>query len=115
MDIHFFQYFPASLLHHESPAQSITAISGLSWFNFFIATFVSLLLGNVFFYYAVHEIGPCRVGVYSYLEPVFTNILAVLLRGEHLTILQVTGLFLIFTGTWVCSLQALPQKAQSEA
>lgn len=98
----------------EFHEQSLTAISAWSWFNFFIATFVSLLLGNVLFYYAVHEIGPCRVGVYSYLEPVFTIILAVLLRGEHLTILQVTGLFLIFTGIWVCSLQSLRQKAQAE-
>jgi drug/metabolite transporter (DMT)-like permease len=85
----------------EHPEQSLTSISALNWFNFIIAAFISLLLGNVLFYYAVQEIGPSRVGLYSYLEPVFIIMLAVLLCREHISSLHIIGLTLIFTGIWI--------------
>jgi drug/metabolite transporter (DMT)-like permease len=94
----FASFFQLPLMFHELPSQSFTSITTANWINFLIATVVSLFGGNLLFYYALHEIGPTRVGAYSYLEPVFTLFLAAILRGEHISISQAAGLFLIFAG-----------------
>ena len=49
-------------------------------------------------YYSIKKIGPSRAGVYTNLTPVFTLLLAVLMRGEIITMLQIIGLGIIITG-----------------
>jgi len=46
----------------------------------------------------IDKIGPSRVGVYTNLSPVFTLLLAALVRGETITAAHVAGLIVIIVG-----------------
>ena len=58
----------------------------------------SLYLANTLYYFSIKKIGPSLVGVYTNLTPVFTLIMAWLLRGERITFSQVAGLIIIISG-----------------
>lgn len=75
-----------------------SAISGTSWLNLGISATASTFLANSLFYIAVKSIGPVRTSVYTNLTPVFTILLAMLIRGESITTLQLAGFVLIFAG-----------------
>lgn len=82
----------------QLPGQSLTRISAASWINMAISCVGSLFLANSLYFFAIHRIGPSRVGVYTNLTPVFTLLLAVLLRGESISAGQIAGLIIIITG-----------------
>ncbi len=94
----FASVFQFPLFIRDMALQSFVNLSVSIWINLAVATVVSLFAGNILFYYSLKIIGPTRVGAYSYLEPVFTLMLAAILRGEHITFPQIGGLFLIFSG-----------------
>ena len=78
--------------------QTWTTISGWNWFNLAVSTIGSVLIANCLYYYSIKRIGPVRVGVYTNLTPIFTMLLAVLIRGETITRLQLIGFLIIITG-----------------
>jgi len=82
----------------ELPAQSWSSISLWTWVNFAVAVIGPLYIANSFYYYAVHALGPSRVGSFNYLTPVFTLLFAFLISGEKVSLLQVAGLVVIITG-----------------
>lgn len=82
----------------QLPEQSWAAVSAANWLNLGISCVGSLFLANTLYYYAVERIGPSRVGVYTNLTPVFTLVLAALMRGEEITSGQVAGLVVIISG-----------------
>lgn len=75
-----------------------SAISKASWLYLAVSAVCSTFLANSLFYIAVKSIGPVRTSVYTNLTPVFTILLAMLLRGESITTLQTAGFTLIFIG-----------------
>ncbi len=94
----FASVFQFPLFIRDLPHQSFAAVSAANWINLALASVVSLFGGNILFYYSLKIIGPTRVGAYSYLEPVFTLMLAASLRGERISLPQIAGLFIIFSG-----------------
>ena len=94
----FTSLYQLPLFFYQLPGQNWAAISGLNWFNLAISTIGSLFIANTLYYYSIKKIGPSRAGVYTNLTPVFTLLLAVLLRGEIITMLQIIGLGIIITG-----------------
>ncbi len=86
---------------YQLPSQSWEQISGWNWINLGISTVGSLFIANSLYFYSIDKIGPSRVGVYTNLTPVFTLLLAMLIRGEHITSLQVIGLAVILLGITV--------------
>ncbi|MBT4485162.1 MAG: DMT family transporter [Candidatus Latescibacteria bacterium] len=86
------------LFLYQLSDQTWTTISGWNWFNLVISTVGSIYLANSLYYYSINKIGPSRVGVYTNLTPVFTILLAVMIRGEKITTLQITGLVVIIIG-----------------
>jgi drug/metabolite transporter (DMT)-like permease len=90
--------FQLPLVIMQLPAQSWSDISGTNWVNIAISCVGSLFLANSLYYYSIDKIGPSRVGVYTNLSPVFTLLLAALLRGETITAAHITGLIVIIMG-----------------
>jgi len=86
------------LFLYQLPDQSWADISGWNWINLGISTIGSILIANTLYYYSINKIGPSRAGGYTNLTPVFTLLLAALLRGEMITIQQVIGLVIIIGG-----------------
>jgi len=82
----------------ELPGRNFAAVSAMNWFYLGISTVGSVFLANSLYYFSIHRIGPARTGVYTNLTPVFTLLMAVLIRGEHISLMQTGGLVLIVSG-----------------
>jgi len=93
--------FQLPLFLYQLPSQQWTRISPMNWLNLLISTTISLYIANSLYYFAIKKIGPSRVGIYTNLTPVFTIILAVLIRGETITLLQISGLVIIIIGIFI--------------
>jgi drug/metabolite transporter (DMT)-like permease len=91
----------------QIPAQSFTAISTVNWLNITISCVGSLFLANSLYYYSIDKIGPSRVGVYTNLTPVFTLLLAALIRDESIGISHIVGLVVIILGIAISSSRRL--------
>ncbi|MGE5674337.1 MAG: DMT family transporter [Mycobacterium leprae] len=60
--------------------------------------FSSTILALITLYAGMARVGPTRAAIISTLEPVFTAIMALLLLGERLGVLQVVGIALVVFG-----------------
>lgn len=89
-------HFP--VLIYQFPSQSWSAISGWNWFNLGFATVVPLFIANALYFTSIHKIGPSRSGIYINLEPVFTVLLAFLIRNEKISLYQLIGFSVIILG-----------------
>ncbi len=56
----------------------------------------ALVLTNLLYFTAVRNVGASRAAAFIYLQPVFGVVLALLLLGESITLLQVTGGAVVF-------------------
>ena len=83
---------------YQFPLQNFSSVSQVNWFYLFVSIFGSVMLANTLYYYSVGKIGPSKAGVYTNLTPVFTLLLAVAIRGETISIVQISGLVLIVCG-----------------
>ena len=101
----FTSLFHVPLFIHQFPAQSWTAISGWNWFNLVFAAVVPLFIANTLYFASIHKIGSSRSGIYIYLEPVFTVILAFILRNEDISLLQIIGFITICAGVYISKIQ----------
>jgi len=94
----FTSLFQLPLFFYQLGGQDFVAVSGMNWLNLAVSTLGSVYLANTLYYYAIKKIGPARTGVYTNLTPVFTVMLAALIRGELITRLQIVGLAVIIAG-----------------
>jgi len=96
-------YLFTSLYHiplaiYQIPGQAWASITALNWFYLAVSAIGSAFIANCLYYYSINKIGPSKAGVYTNLTPVFTLLLAVLIRGETITSQHIAGLLLIMTG-----------------
>ncbi len=94
----FTSIYHIPLIMFEFSRQDWGAVTAVNWFNLGFAAVVSLYIANTLYFSAVHRIGPSHSGIYIYLEPVFTVILAQLIRNERITLVQIIGFAVIVAG-----------------
>jgi drug/metabolite transporter (DMT)-like permease len=97
----------------QFPDQSWASISLINWFYIGISCVGSLYLANSLYYYSIDRIGPSRAGVYTNLTPLFTLVLAAVIRGENITGEQITGLAVIITGIVVSNYRRKPSEKKT--
>ena len=90
--------FQLPLAVHQLPAMQWEALTGINIFYVFASALLSLYSGYTLFLYAISHIGPARSGVYINLTPVFTLLLAVVVRHEAIRTVQIAGLAVILAG-----------------
>ena len=90
--------FQLPLFLYQLPDQNWHAVSSANWINLGISIAGSLFVANTLYYFAIKHIGPSRTGVYTNLTPVFTLLLALVIRGETITLFQIAGLVVIIIG-----------------
>ena len=73
------------------------------WIAIFAIALVSTVLPIVTFFAGLSRVGPSRASTISTFEPVVTVILAALILGESINILQLLGGFLILAAAVICS------------
>lgn len=59
---------------------------------------ISIVFGSIIFNYAVNKLGSARTSIYTYVQPLVTAILAVIVLGERFTPAVILGALLIFGG-----------------
>ena len=71
------------------------------WWNIFYLSFFGTVLGFVWFYEGINQIGPTRAGLFINFVPISAILLAFLILGEPLTFSLLTGTLLVFTGVYL--------------
>jgi len=94
------------VLIYQAPGQSWTTVSGWNWVNLGFATVGPLFVANVLYYTSIHKIGPSHSGIYINLEPVFTVLLAYLIRNENIYLYQLIGLLVIIFGVSISKIRS---------
>ena len=107
----FTSLYHIPIFMYQFPSQSWSAISGWNWFNLVFAAVIPLFVANTLYFASIHKIGSSRSGIYIYLEPVFTVILAFIIRNEAITLLQIVGFITICAGVYISK---IPGKTESE-
>lgn len=65
------------------------------------ATIFSSVIGYYFYYYGIKYIRASELGIFSYVDPIATIIVAIPLLGEKITALYALGSFLVFLGIFI--------------
>ncbi|MGD0625671.1 MAG: DMT family transporter [Thermodesulfobacteriota bacterium] len=76
-------------------------ISWLAWFSVLYVAILGNCLAYFFWIWGIQNIGPMRTGLYQYLMPVVTILLAVPFLKETLTAIQVWGAAVVFGGIFL--------------
>jgi drug/metabolite transporter (DMT)-like permease len=99
-----------SLLLLAGPGTSeIGSLRGDGWVAIgFLGIFCSGL-AYVFWYDALQEIPAGQLGVFLYLEPLVTVLVAALLLNEAILLSSLLGGFLILSGVWIVQMKTRPQ------
>ncbi len=78
--------------------QNYGAVSTLDWLALAYAIVGPLVLTNILWFKAIHDVGPSRATLFANLQPFVAVLFAVVLLSESLTGLQVAGGVLIAAG-----------------
>lgn len=91
--IPLFLYDPGFI---NSSLLNIQVLTGIIY-----ATILSSVIGYYSFYYGVKYIKASEVGIFSYVDPLATILIAVPLLSEKITMLYILGSFLVFLGIFI--------------
>ncbi|MFC1490546.1 DMT family transporter [Candidatus Latescibacterota bacterium] len=94
----FTSLYHIPLIIHQFREQSWASITDENWYILGFATVVSLFFANTFYFLSVRKMGSSHSGIYIYLEPVFTVILAYFFRDERISLMHFIGFALIIAG-----------------
>lgn len=103
-----------TLLPFNLPSIAIIEPDPAFWYSILYVGIGATVIGMVFWNIGVQQVGGTKAGMFLNFNPVFTAILAYLLIGEQLTVVQGIGTFLVIGGvllfTWAKqgSLKASP-------
>jgi len=75
--------------------------SASDWWNIFYLGFFGTVLGFVWFYEGINQIGPTRAGLFINFVPISAILLAFLILGEPLTLSLLIGTLLVSAGVYV--------------
>ena len=71
------------------------------WWNIFYLGFFGTVLGFVWFYEGINQIGPTRAGLFINFVPISAILLAALILAEPLTLSLLIGTLLVSTGVYL--------------
>jgi drug/metabolite transporter (DMT)-like permease len=85
----------------QASTHPLSRISATAWIcAFYMAMFPSVV-AYLIYYYALTHIAPSRLAAFSYLQPLFAMLMALVLLGEHLSAPVVTAGGVILAGVYV--------------
>lgn len=74
-----------------------------AWLSTLYVVVFATLLAYLLYNFAVKTLTPSIASMYVYLQPVFATTIAIIFRGDHLTLLHIISTILIFTGVYLVS------------
>ena len=94
-----------------SPPTSIVSQPAKGWLVAAALGLIPTVLAVTLLYRAVETLGSARVSILSTVEPAFTVLLAALLLGEHVGLIQVAGMLCIIVGIIIPNASLLRRRA----
>ena len=91
---------PAALLEHAAAGGPLPGFSWLGWLAILQLALLGTVVGFVWWYQGVQQLGTARAAAFVNLVPLFGAVLAALILGERLTAPQVWGGFLVIVGVY---------------
>ena len=82
-----------------------------AWWCVVLLGVVCTAVAFIFFFQLVNEVGPARMTVITYLNPVVALFLGVLLLGEAITTGMIVGFPLVLIGSWMATRKGMPEEA----
>lgn len=80
---------------------SLSSINLNGWVGIIFGVFLSSLLAYFLFFWGMSKISTQEIGVFSYIDPIVTLLIAIPLLGERPTIFFFLGAILVFLGIFV--------------
>lgn len=85
----------------EGMLQSIPRFSHMAWLAVFFLALFGTVLGFIWYYEGIREIGPARAGIFINLVPVSSVVLAYLILGETVDFTLVLGAIMVISGVFL--------------
>jgi drug/metabolite transporter (DMT)-like permease len=98
----------APLVLADRSWEPLASASGVAWLALAYLTFATTLLAFFWWNVGIQRVGAGKTAIFSNLVPVFGVLLAWVVLGETLGMIQLGGAGLAVAGVWVC--QAAPKK-----
>jgi len=107
-------YFPISFLHGEYSHLNLHSINTNSWLGMlYLIVFGSIAAFSAYVW--LLQVRPAtQVSTYAYVNPVIAVILGVVFAGEHISLIQIGGLFTILGSVLLINLAKYRRKKQVE-
>lgn len=97
-------FIPGSFLTNEWSGFAWSQVSTASWLSLTYLVFFGSLAGYSAYVWLLQVRPVAQVSTYAYVNPVVAVLLGVLFAGEHMTLLQITGLAVILTSVLLINL-----------
>jgi drug/metabolite transporter (DMT)-like permease len=75
-------------------------------------TVFTTFFAYLFTVYSISTIGPSATGVFTYTQPVFATVIAIVFMNEKLDLIKVVAAVLIFSGVYLANFQKSKTKSQ---
>jgi len=96
-------FLPLFLLF-EFPRLDVSSITWKNMLPVIYLTFFASVLAFIFFVNAVASIGASKANIFTNAIPVFTALFSWLLLGEQLSLMKLTGMFIVMAGIFMSQL-----------
>jgi drug/metabolite transporter (DMT)-like permease len=97
-------FLPGSLITNEWSGFAWSQVSTASWLSVLYLIFFGSLAGYSAYVWLLQVRPVTQVSTYAYVNPVVAVLLGVLFAGEHMSLLQITGLAIILTSVLLINL-----------
>ncbi len=109
-----FAFIPGVFLHHELNNFKIENIHTNSWIALWYLVLFGSLAAFSAYVWLLQVCTATQVSTYAYVNPVIAVILGILFAHEHISIVQITGLFIILGSVLLINLAKYHQQQQNK-
>ncbi|SFD58695.1 Permease of the drug/metabolite transporter (DMT) superfamily [Chitinophaga sp. CF118] len=105
-------FIPASFIHQEFNGLDLKSIPGSSWFSLLYLIFLGSIAAFSAYVWLLQVRPATQVSTYAYVNPVLAVILGVLFAHEHISWMQISGLFVILGSVLLINLSKYRKEKQ---
>jgi drug/metabolite transporter (DMT)-like permease len=101
-----------SFLSHEWSGFEWQSVPAVSWLSLLYLILMGSLAAYSAYVWLLHVRSPAQVSTYAYVNPVIAVLLGVFFAGEHMSFLQMNGLFVILVSVLLINLSKYRNEKQ---
>lgn len=87
----------------EGGWEQVANMSAQSWIEMFYMVLCGTLIGYVIFNKGVEKLGGSKASLYLNLTPIVATLLAVIMYGSSITLIQIIGMVMVLVGVYIAT------------